>query len=488
MVENYDRSGDPQEAAMLAACSLERRPYGKAFVEGRVASNWRWNEVKNDPRREVEFSQKRHGDTPFENPLCELFIVKRMLEQGGSASLIYRCELVRDDLARSYGNIQAGNVTSQGAFGILDSVMGSRSSDNKERVCRDPNTDELFACAMEDLGSHLGNNSMQRKAAENLMNLCRSRGANMNTTNSYFSAGLTPSGGFCSSTGGASVNTGVPVVQIQEPWYKTVLNASLGALKIIGPLKVLNDGHKRREQTSQLAINRNYKLGFPSAVSGAGMWGGTGGCSGYGTCGGNGGIVVGGGMGGCGGGFCGGGAIGGGYGMGVGMGTCGTPPYAPWSQGCGGGGYYGGMGTGGYGMGGYGGVASYPGLYGYPGMAAGGMPGPFGTNGGGNGWSPGMYGNPWGMGGQYGQPSYWGTGYGNGMAGGTNGYYVDSYNAQMARSTNRSNRYGQLYDNLGTDSRGNAGNLWNTTSSYSGGYSYYPPYSSVPQCSGGFGC
>ncbi len=467
VVNSFDRSVDAQEAAMLVACSLERRPYGRAFMDGRVASNWRWSEVRRDARREIEFSQKRHGSSPFENPMCELFMLKRMLEQGGNASLTYRCELVRDDLYRSFANIQSGGASSSASFGLLDSIMGSRSAENSESICRSPNSDEIFACATEDLGSHLGNSSLQRKAAENVLNLCRARGANMNSSVGYFNAGLIPSGGgFCGPTGGGfgGFGGGVAVIQSQEPWYKTVLSAGLGFAKILGPLKVLSDGHKMREETSQLAINRNADLGFPSVVQGAGTWGGGGGlngCGGYGTC------------------------TGGGGGFYAGGSGCGMPPMM--ACGSGGGGYYGGGG------GGYGGVAGYPGYGGgHPGFGGGGgggLPGPWGTAGGTNGWSPGFGGggmgnNPWGAGGQYGGPSYWGTNYNNGYAGANNGFFQDSFNAQQARAQNRSNRYGSLYDNLGSDSRSNAGNLWDTTNSfssgYNGGYQYYPPYSPTP--------
>jgi hypothetical protein len=516
-VTTYERSGDATEAAMLVACSLERRPYGSPFVDGRVASNWRWSEVRRDPRREIEFSQRRHGSAPFESPMCELFMLKRMLEQGGNSSLIYRCELVRDELYRSYAHIQSGGSTGAASFGLLDSIMGSRSSENNERICRNPSTDELFACATEDLNSHLGNTAKQRQAAEQVMNLCRSRGANMNSAASYFNAGIIPGGNFCGQMGGGGFGGGggVAVIQSHEPWYKTVLSAGLGALKVLGPLKVLNDGHKRREQTSQLAINRNADLGFPSVVQGAGAWGGGGGigghgCMGYGTCGGNAGIMLGGNNGGFYPGVGGGFSIGasGGWGMGGGAGTCGVPPYAPWAQGCGfnGGGFMGGVGGGvnGLGLGGFGGVAGYPGLHGYPGFGTGGfgnpgfgnqwgagqnsgLPGPFGTLGGTNGWSPangGNFGNQWGAGGQFGGPSYWGTNPHNGFAGANNGHFIDTFQAQQARAINRNNRYSSLYDKEAEDAQQNAGAMWGTANSYSPGYSngynYYPPYPSIP--------
>ena len=462
---SYSRSGDPEEAAMLVACGLERRPYGRPFSNGRVASNWRWSEVRRDARREIEFSQRRHGSTGFESALCELFIMKRMLEQGGKASLTYRCELVRNDLHRSYANLQAGGG-SAGAFGLLDGLMSSGSSDSGERACRNPGTDEIFACATDSIGAGLGNSSRQRQAAENVLNLCVSNGARMGSNTGYYNAGIIANGnGFCNPAGVYSVGNGIAVIQQPpEPWYKTVLNAGLGFFKVWAPLKTLNDAHERREETSQMAIAANTKLGFPSAVQGSGMWGGTsGGCMGYG-CGG--GYMGGGCMGGACGGYMGGGCMGSNCGGGGYMGgTCGMPPY--YSCG-GGGGYYPGVGyPGGYPpMGGYPGMG-YPGM-GYPGYGSGGVPGPFGTLGGGNGWSPN---------GGYGYGAGYGAGYGYG---GNSGYYVDSYNAQAARAQNRSNRYADLYSDYGQDARTNSGSMKNTVNSF-GGYNFYPPYNATMQ-------
>lgn len=530
---NADRPGNAQEAAMLVACGLERRPYGSAFDGNRVSSQWKWSDVRRDSSRELEFSQLRHGAVPFQNPMCELFVLRRMYEQGGASSVQYRCQLRRNEYASAMRNIQAGRGTASSGFGLLDKVMASRSSQNNQTICRSPGSEDLFACATQDYTNQALNGPLQSEMASGIMDICNSYNANMTPSQSYYNAGIVPGGGgFCGQSGG------VTVLMENEPWYKTVLSAAVGALKVAGPLYVINKANQRREQTSQMAIAENSKLGFPSGVTGAGiggmgmMYGGYGagfgggtmcgmppylGCAGggfnalgygnmigsqFGVAGYNGlqgyypqmslnaGLYNGGGIGGIGG-------VGGLNGFGTLNGGVGGLPYGGGGFGAGGpigavpmlngGGPMIGNGFGGlpYGGGGFGGAP-------FMGGGAGGLPGPFGTlsNGASGGWAPSgsmMGANPWGPQGQFGQAPYWGTNMGNGYAGANNGYFQDSAYAQQARAIENNNRYAQLYGNLVTDSQSNSNNLRNTASSYySGSYStgagfqYYPAYNPQP--------
>ncbi len=459
-------------AAIIAQCGWTGRlPRGNPFERGGSLS-LAWQDSYLDINK-FQWSRS-FANSDYRNSLCEMFLLQNLRrDNNGLAKFRDRCEAIRETVLEEVAG--SGNDSSQvGNFSALDAFFGSSSGGDGgggEQSCDDVDVmsgNERFACRVLAVRETVDSPNALKGFAKSILKECEKAGADMRRRmsqsqyNSYASSGVHFMGGQCGGGGGG----GVVVIQQQNKWYDTLANTTLGLTKVIAPLWVMNDANKRANQTAQMALSYNKELGFPSgSYSGSGIGGmygsgggygyggggygytGHGGACPYGQCGGNGGIIVGGGGGfygpGMGGGFGGGGVMGG---------TCGVPPYAPWSGqfgGCGGGGMIGGGLGGGFGGGMGGGTGgSYaggnpwlnggaagrypgsvysggtPGFYG-PGGAGGGwggnglgsgvggMPGPFGSLNGGNGWGGnGANMGQWGPGGLYGQTPFYGSGAG----------------------------------------------------------------------------
>ena len=461
----YLDDGEIDRAAIIAQCGWTGRlPRGNPFDStGALTVSWQDSYLNVSKFR----WSRSFGGSSYNNAMCEMFLLEQVRkDSNGLAKFRDRCESIREDLLSELKGDESGS-SNVGNFSAAQAFFGSSGSSagGNEGVsaCDDSDVmsgNERFACRVLALQDIESSPNTLKDYAKKIMADCKKAGADMRRRmsrseyNSYASSGVHYMGGQCGGGG-----SGVVVIQQQNKWYDTLANTALGLTKVIAPLWVMNDANKRLNETSQLALKYNKELGFPSGqyagtgIGGAYGYGGSGygyggggygytghgGACPYGYCGGNGGIQVGGGIGMHGGGYQGGGMHGGGY-QGGGMipgGTCGVPPYAPWSGqygGCGGGG--GGMYNGGvvgnagsgnpWGAGrGPGGMyaGGTPGFYGpggagynggMGGAGVGGMPGAWGTLNGGNGWNNGGSMGQWGPGGLYGQTPF--------MGGGANGY------------------------------------------------------------------
>ena len=496
---------DKIEDINLTAIAFECGVYGGGFNgEFFNSKNEPTNSLKSFVATQVkrDFNAKKDKskleNAGYKSPVCEMFVLNALGSQDTDLAK-ERCESIRDPLfieknankiTGSNGKEAAKPNFSMSSFAFSGSSSQGNGADVAGEGPCDPETlptlagDNApaikFGCMSQSFRER---EKKDKKALQTVLLTCAQLGVNMNevkpeTYTSLANSGLDAmGGGYCGYRGGGPI-----IIRREKNNLETVLNASLGALKVLAPMYVMHKAFNKHEQTAQMAINNNYALGFPSAVyagSGGGGWGG-GGCGGGGGwggggCGGgNGGVIVGGGGGFCGGGMampgmcggggghmgpgwgggggggylppggggcacitapciCGGGG-GGGGGQVIGGGPCGLPPMAPWYGGCGGGG---GSMNGGPGWGGGGN----------------GFPGPGGTLGGGNGWGGGAGGGGvpgWGGGtnmpgwGNQGNgfPGPGGTlGGGNGWGSGGNNPY--GYNGQFGQAPHWGAQNGQ---------------------------------------------
>lgn len=484
---------DSEEAALLVACGYSKGPSGNPFNrDGSVKANWIWG--SSNKAFNAEFSANKSYS--FASPLCEQYLLNRLVRMSSKGAVKKRCENIREELFLQNSELSRGTGSGGDlSFGDLSSLIDAKNSDSVSNdPCEDFSSDgeNSFACNHKNYKDRLDDSGAQKQAARTILSACKRYGANMTPEmsmdqySSYANGGVDAYGGYCGSRGGPVI------IKNEHKWYDTVGNVVLGLAKVGLPTYAMMDANRRHENNARAAIDGNIALGFPNIVTagggvggmygqgggggcGAGCGGtggyygglggqfyggagysGTGGGCPYGACYGNGGMVVGN-----------GGYAGGAYGGG----QCGTPPYAPWYGGCGAGGnsgsgfygpggYYGnfnGMGGGaGGGMGGpYG---SYPygtnGVYGP--WSSGGMPGPYGTAGGGNGYggpgNNGGYGNPYGNNGYQGQPGQYGAQQPfNAQQAQMQAQMYASYAAQMARQAQSQAQAAKLYQGTLTD-------------------------------------
>jgi hypothetical protein len=444
----YLDDSEVDTAAIVAQCGWTGRlPRSQPFDRGgALSSGWQSLNIN-------QFQWNRSfSHSSYRNAMCEMFLLEQVRrDANGLSKFRDRCESIREDLLSELGNDDSGQSNignfsaSQAFFG--GSSGGGSAFDGSSSQCDDADVasgNTRFACRVLTLRDIESSPNTLKDYAKKIMADCKKAGADMRRRmtqseyNSYASSGVHYMGGMCGGVGG-----GVVVLQQQNKWYDTLANTALGLTKVIAPMWVMNDANKRANQTAQMALKFNKELGFPSGQysgTGVGMgmgygyggggfgYTGHGGACPFGYCGGNGGVIVGGGLYGPGAGY--------GYGNGVLGGTCGVPPYAPWS------GAYGGCGSS---VGYNGGVSGNPWLTGgaagrYPGSvftggtpgfyngagfgATGntfGMPGALGTLNGGNGWGGvGANMGQWGPGGTYGQTAFYGSG--------ANPYYTQQAN------------------------------------------------------------
>lgn len=478
--QGSDERVTADEAAMMIACRLENAPSRTPFSrrEGTVTEKWKFTSA--NKAYNWEFSAKRHGGKPFENALCEQFVLSRLESQKGREAVKERCEDIKDDLFMANQEMArsgAAASTADASFGSLSDVLSSsrRSSedddaeDSDSGPCGDTIADEdSMACAHRLIVEELASDSRQKKAAREIAARCTRLGADMRPKLSMSQYSQMTGAGLDAYGGGMCYPSHGPIIIEQKnQWYDTLGNVTLGLAKVLAPTLTMWDIAKRQQSNARYAIDANRALGFPVITTagstamggGLGMGGcgfGTGGCGGFygghggafypgagytgmgggcpiGACYGNGGMVVGGtGVPWAGGGF--------------GGGACAVPPYLPSYMGCGaagglGGGFGGGIG-GGFGGGiggGLGGGIGFPGIGGgtfYPGGGIGGGWGGGGYPGGGwGGGFPGAgYGGAGGMPGPYGTnggPTGWESPYGPGTAAGAPQHAANpGFNAQ----------------------------------------------------------
>lgn len=435
-----------ERGAIIGECGFKGRlPSGNPFnSDGHLTSTW----------SNLNIAQYRYSrsfaDSNFRNPVCEKFLMMMIRrDHNGLDKFRDRCALRRADILaalenREGQNSDGGNFSFDGDFSFFDDDSSSDSGDST--ACDDADAlggHTLFACRVLAFRDIKNSSSANKSAASEIKRECERAGVDMRPRmsaaqyQSYANSGVHYMGAYCGGGGPG----GVVVLQQKNSWVSDLIKVGL-------PMMALNSANKRQAANAKLALQYNYDLGFPSAVTAGGNtpWntGGAGGGAYYGGggygysghggmcpqgyCHGNGGMVVGGGM----------------PGMAPGMGQCGMPPYAAWNQGCAGGGGMPGMGI--------------PGMM--PGMAGGGagmMPGPYGTAGGGNGWNNGLGRGPGGVGGSMGGVP--GLIHGGGGAGGMPGPYG---------TAGGGNGWGQPNNGMG---QWGPGGLYGQTPFYGGGAS-----------------
>ena len=423
---------ESEEAALLAACGIVSPPAGNPIRKGQLNPGWTWGDAK--LRDKYEFSKSKHAKTPFTNPVCEQYVMKKLLEQGNKNVVKDRCQYIKKELFENDLELQNGSGDTEGAFGGLSSLLSASKTRGSDTTAEGPcdsedsaaSTPNAFACNYLSYKEQLDGNSLNKASSREVLNYCSRLGADMRphmTLSEYRS--LSNSGvdiygnGYCS----AQARGGIVIQERENKWYDTVANMTLGMTKVLAPIASMTYSAQLQQKNAHDACAGNQALGFPCILTagqngGAGvgaLYGAQGSCgacgnhysglngmlygggaySGYGggcptgACYGNGGVVVGG--------------TGVGYAGGMyGGGSCGLPPFAQTFAACGAGG--GGVFTGGCATGTCASTCQ-------TGLCGGGVYAPFGN-------------------GQY-SPSYYngvyGPGYGAGMPGG-GGYYGNGYN------------------------------------------------------------
>ncbi len=494
---------DIEEAAIIAACGLKNPPT-KGFpfnTDGSLKSAWAKEEnllaeINGKTNKNAyQFNEKTMTDakdSAFYHPLCELYILDGLRKTAetsakGKEFQKNRCEQIKNELYASDRDLAADRSGGESGASALSDFLDKRRSSSREEKDDPCSEDALsgagetkqFACSYVQMQKDLESNADRKRFNKKLLSHCKSLGTNMTPeltpeeAESYGMIGVDAFGNACYPRGGNII-----IKPRDRSTLETVLNATVGALKIAAPIGAMTYIARLQQKNAQRSLDYNYKLGFPSIVTagqggGFGGWGGGacafggGGCGAHygglygnmyggagftgmgggcpvGACYGNGGVVVGGGTGvpfagglyrgggcglppfahtfvACGGGGFGGGGIGGGGVIGGGIGYPGMGGGFP------GGGVWGGM-PGAGGWGGYGGFpGGWGGVGGIGGGGAGGMPGPWGTGDGSNGW--GGAGGPWGTGGQ---APFWGSDPYNSFAAEAQAQWYQAYARQMA--------------------------------------------------------
>lgn len=498
-VEDYDRGSrvtvesstsvdapDVEEAAFVAGCGWRSPPSGRPIEAkgGEASLRGAWN--RDDVVSKYTY-RSSYEDGVYDNPACELFILQKMIrtnasDKQGRARAKARCELIRNDVytqdseaARDQDSSSGGGFSALGSFFDKSNDQQADNETAIQEFCDNPEGAQAeFACSYMRIREKLDSAVERKRTTKALMGVCRNVGADMTARlsasqyNAMVGAGVDAYGNACYPRGGNVI--------IQQAG-KNGWDMLSDSIKILAPIGSMTYIARLQQKNARAAIDNNFALKIPTAVTagqvgggfygghggmiiGGGGWTGLGGGCPYGACQGNGGIVVGGG------GWNGGGFIGG---------NCGLPPFAHTYVGCGGGGIVGG---GGFQAGGPGGLQNWgqgpiiggggmwngnpgwgvgvPGGWngGVPGGwnggvgagGVGGMPGPWGTGDGSNGWTPGTPGT-WNPGTNQGAPGYWGTGAPNAQWADMQAKMYQAYAAQMARQAQQSAQAAKLYKN-----------------------------------------
>ncbi len=501
---------DTAEAGLIAACGLKTPPAGFPFnKDGTLKRSWE-NErnLKADDSKAFEFNENTMGDikdSAYTHPLCELFILRginRTASSNGKGKELQkaRCSQIKNELHASDSSLAADKSSGDSGFSAIDGFLSQRRSsgrDEPEDPCEDiseGDTAREFACAYLSSSKELESKVENKRYGKKLLSHCKGLGVNMAPEYTPEEAealgllGVDAFGNPCYPRGGNII-----IKPRERSTLETVLNATVGALKIAAPIGAMTYIASLQQKNARRSLDYNYQLGFPSIVTagqgggggvgigfggygggygGGCVWGG-GGCGGHypgmygniyggagftglgggcpvGACYGNGGVVVGGGTGVP---FA-GGAYGGG--------PCGLPPFANTFVACGAGGGGGMMGPGGIGgiggagwggmpgAGGWGHGSGFPGGWGgvggIPGGGGAGIGGPwgeFGPGGGGGFGGPGGWGGgPWGPGGQ---GQFWGADPMNSYAAEAQAQWYQAYARQLAQQAQQQAQAARVY-------------------------------------------